>query len=77
MGHPVVTINYLRIYFFSFQDVPGKASIEPSYDIVHNLIEEVGFTFDREEIGLEATYCQNSLSMLHYKYKCVFSTCKK
>lgn len=60
-----------------FQDVPGKASIEPSYDIVHKIIEEVGFTFDHEETGLEATYCQNSLSMLHYKYKCVFSTCKK
>jgi len=62
---------------YHFADVPGKASIEPSYDIVHNLIEEVGFTFDHEETGLEATYCQNALSMLHYKYKCVFSTCRK
>lgn len=62
---------------YHYADAPGKASIEPSYEVVHNLIKEVGFTFDYEDIGIEATYCQNSLSMLHYKYKCIFFTCIK
>ena len=62
---------------YHFADMPGKASIEPSYDIVRSLIKEVGFAFEKEESGVEATYCQNELSMLQYKYKCVFFTCKK
>ncbi len=62
---------------YHFADMPGRASIEPSYDIVRGVVEQTGFSFEREQTGLSATYCQNPDSMLQYQYKCVFFTCKK
>ena len=57
--------------------MPGEVSIEPSYDMVRAMVEEVGFRFVKEETGVEATYSQNPNSMLQYRYKCVFFHCEK
>jgi carnosine N-methyltransferase len=62
---------------YHFADVPRESSIEPSYDIVRNLVEQTGFQFVMEKKDHEATYCQNERSMLQYKYKCIFFTCVK
>jgi len=62
---------------YHFADVPRESSIEPSYDIVRNIIEQTGFEFLREEKDCVATYCQNPKSMLQYTYKCVYFTCAK
>lgn len=62
---------------YHFSDVPRESSIEPSYDIVRKISEQIGFEFLREEIDVQATYCQNPTSMLQYNYKCVSFTCVK
>ena len=62
---------------YHFSDLPRESSIEPSYDMIHNIIKDVGFQFLKEEKNVEAAYCQNSKSMLQFNYKCVFFTCVK
>ena len=62
---------------YHFADVPKESSIEPSYDIVRNLILDSGFQFVKEVKDHEAVYCQNPKSMLQYHYKCVNFTCVK
>jgi len=62
---------------YHFADLPNESSIEPSYDIVRNLVMDTGFEFRKEVTDHAAVYCQNPKSMLQYHYKCVFSTCVK
>ena len=62
---------------YHFADIPRETSIEPTYEIVRNIIDNVGFTFDVEDLSTVATYCQNSRSMLQFQYKCIFFSCTK
>lgn len=62
---------------YHFSDIPRESSIEPSYDVIRSIIEQIGFEFAREERDWDANYCQNPKSMLQYTYKCVFFTCVK
>lgn len=62
---------------YHFADMAAESSIEPSYDVVKKAIVAVGFEFQKEETDIEMTYCANPKSMLQYRYKSVFFTCKK
>ena len=62
---------------YHFSDIPRESSIEPSYDMLHNIIEDMGFEFQREDKSVKAAYCQDSKSMLQFYYNCVFFTCRK
>ena len=62
---------------YHFADSTHESSIEPSYDILHNMIEQVGFEFLREETDLKSMYCNNEKSMFQFDYTCVFFTAKK
>ena len=62
---------------YHFADMPNEFSIEPSYDVVRGLIQDVGFTFKKEKVNMEASYMQRPTSMLQFTYKCVFFTCEK
>lgn len=52
-------------------------SVEPSYEIVRNIILSYGFVFVKEQTDQESFYTRNPNSMLQYKYKSVFFICKK
>lgn len=62
---------------YHFADMPNEWSIEPSYEIVRELILKAGFKFEKERTNQPATYCQNPKSMLLYEYQCVFFSCMK
>ncbi|KAK2725932.1 hypothetical protein QYM36_000418 [Artemia franciscana] len=62
---------------YHFADIPGEKSIEPSYTAVREAITGFGFTFEKEELGVKTTYCQNPSSMLQYEYNSVFFVCRK
>ena len=51
-------------------------SIEPSYDVLKNAIQKIGFDFLKEE-RVDTNYTQNTTSMLIYKYRSVFFVCEK
>ena len=54
-----------------------SCSVEPTYEMVHGLIEASGFEFVEEEKDLPAGYTVNPHSMLSYTYKCVFFVARK
>ena len=64
---------------YHFADSARESSIEPSYDILRNIIEQNNFEFVREEETAQrkANYCQNTKSMFQFFYNCLFFTCKK
>lgn len=62
---------------YHWEDDARTPSIEPSYDIIHKLIEASGFEFLEEETGCPSAYTCNPHSMLSYTYKCVFFVCRK
>ncbi|CAG0881387.1 unnamed protein product [Darwinula stevensoni] len=65
---------------YHYADIPGEVSIEPAYDLLHDLILACGFTFlvvQEEDTDVLTTYAQNPYSMLKSEYRCVFSVCLK
>ncbi|XP_043200416.1 carnosine N-methyltransferase-like [Amphibalanus amphitrite] len=62
---------------YHYSDMPSEESIEPTYQHLRKIITAVGFTFEKEEQGVQTAYCQNQDSMLHWSYNSVFFVCKK
>ncbi|KAK3930197.1 Carnosine N-methyltransferase [Frankliniella fusca] len=62
---------------YHFADIPNENSIEPSYEVVREVIEKIGFVIEKEETNVPTTYSLNQESMLQYEYKSVFFVCRK
>ena len=62
---------------YHFSDMPQEDSIEPSYQVVREIIIGFGFIIEKEDTQVPTTYAQNPNSMLQYQYKSVFFTCRK
>ncbi|XP_046399023.1 carnosine N-methyltransferase [Ischnura elegans] len=62
---------------YHFADMLGEESIEPSYELVKEVILGIGFIIEKEETGVKTTYAQNPYSLLKYEYDSVFLVCRK
>lgn len=62
---------------YHYSDALNEISIEPSYEDLREVIEKIGFTFLKEDTNVKAKYSQNSLSMAHLEYDCVFFVVQK
>jgi len=62
---------------YHFSDIKGEDSIEPDYQTLKAVIQDIGFQFESEETNVQCTYSQNKASMLQYSYNCVRFTARK
>lgn len=62
---------------YHFEDMSSEDSIEPSFDVLREMIESCNFEFLEEKTDVRCSYTQNQSSMLHYTYKCVYFVCRK
>lgn len=62
---------------YHYSDIKNEKSIEPSFEVLREIINKVGFTMEKSQTGLKTRYCQNPKSMLQYEYDSVFFICKK
>jgi len=62
---------------YHYADMPDHSSIEPSYEIVREVILSSGFVFLEERTDIDSFYTRNPNSMLSYQYKSVFFVCQK
>lgn len=62
---------------YHYADLPNEQSIEPSYEIVKEVILAFGFKMIKEQTDLRSYYTQNPKSMLAYEYRSVFLVCLK
>ncbi|XP_026483628.1 carnosine N-methyltransferase [Vanessa tameamea] len=62
---------------YHYSDMPTEISIEPPYDILMDIIKDVGFEVLKEHTGVKTKYAQNPNSMMQHEYKSVFFVCRK
>lgn len=62
---------------YHYSDIKNEKSIEPSFEVLCEVIKSVGFVMEKSEIGLKTRYCQNPKSMLQYEYDSIFFVCRK
>lgn len=62
---------------YHYSDIKYEKSIEPSFEVLCEVIEKVGFVMEKSQNGIKTRYCQNPMSMLQYEYNSVFFVCKK
>ncbi|KAK5648734.1 hypothetical protein RI129_003626 [Pyrocoelia pectoralis] len=62
---------------YHYSDIKYEKSIEPSFQVLCEVIEKVGFVMEKNQTGLKTRYCQNPMSMLQYEYNSVFFVCRK
>ncbi|KAK4029622.1 hypothetical protein OUZ56_022594 [Daphnia magna] len=62
---------------YHYSDIPGENSIEPTYEMVREIVQGLGFIIEKEQTGVKTTYSQNVRSMLKYEYESVFFVCRK
>jgi len=62
---------------YHYADLSNEDSIEPSYEIIREIIVSIGFEFLKEETNVSSYYTQNPHSMLAYEYRSVFFVCRK
>ncbi|CAG4963596.1 unnamed protein product [Colias eurytheme] len=62
---------------YHYSDMPNEISIEPPYDILVDIIRDVGFDIVKERTGVKTKYAQNPNSMLQHEYNSVFFVCRK
>uniref|UniRef100_A0A8D8VEF9 Carnosine N-methyltransferase n=1 Tax=Cacopsylla melanoneura TaxID=428564 RepID=A0A8D8VEF9_9HEMI len=62
---------------YHYSNTPNEDSIEPSYEVVKQVIQGIGFIYEKEELDVATKYAQNPYSMLQYEYKSVFFVCRK
>ncbi|OWR43414.1 hypothetical protein KGM_209093 [Danaus plexippus plexippus] len=60
-----------------FSDMPNEISIEPPYDILLDIIQDVGFEILKEQTSVRTRYAQNPNSMMQHEYNSVFFVCRK
>ncbi|CAG4957982.1 unnamed protein product [Parnassius apollo] len=62
---------------YHYSDMPTENSIEPPYDILLDIIRDVGFDILEERTGVKTKYAQNPNSMMQLEYDSVFFVCRK
>ncbi|XP_072937591.1 carnosine N-methyltransferase unmet [Epargyreus clarus] len=62
---------------YHYSDMPTENSIEPPYDILLEIITDVGFEILKERTGVKTKYAQNPNSMMQHEYDSVFFVCRK
>lgn len=62
---------------YHYSDLTTEDSIEPPYDILIDIIKDVGFIILKEKTGIKTKYTQNPNSMLQHEYESVFFVCQK
>ncbi|KAL1459719.1 hypothetical protein WDU94_011676 [Cyamophila willieti] len=62
---------------YHYSNMPSEDSIEPSYEVVKQVIQGIGFVYEKEELDVATKYAQNPYSMLQYEYKSVYFVCRK
>lgn len=62
---------------YHYSDMPTENSVEPPYDILIEIIRDVGFDVLEERTGVKTKYAQNPNSMLQHEYESVFFVCRK
>ncbi|XP_047513838.1 carnosine N-methyltransferase [Pieris napi] len=62
---------------YHYSDMPNEISIEPPYDILKDIISDVGFEILKEKTGVKTKYAQNPNSMLQNEYNSVYFVCRK
>jgi hypothetical protein len=60
----VGTWQNLGPHLYHFSDMEGEYSIEPNYQTLKAIIQDLGFEFESEETSVPCTYSQNQTSML-------------
>ena len=70
-----VWINFGPL-LYHYAEMPDP-SIEPSYEIVRDIILSYGFVFLEEETNLNSFYTRNINSMLTFQYKSIYFVCRK
>ncbi|KAG6447255.1 hypothetical protein O3G_MSEX004809 [Manduca sexta] len=62
---------------YHYSDMPSANSIEPPYDLLLEIIADVGFDILKEKTGVKTKYAQNPNSMMQHEYDSVFFVCRK
>ena len=62
---------------YHFSDMKGEDSIEPDYQTLKAIIQDLGFEFESDETSVPCTYSQSQTSMVQYSYICVRLTTRK
>lgn len=62
---------------YHYSDVKNEKSVEPSFEVVCEVIKNIGFEMEQCKTGLKTKYCQNPKSMLQYEYDSVYFVCRK
>lgn len=62
---------------YHYSDMKNQQSIEPSFEVVCQVIKDVGFQMEKSDVGIKTKYCQNPKSMLQYEYESVYFVCRK
>ncbi|XP_050441311.1 carnosine N-methyltransferase [Adelges cooleyi] len=62
---------------YHYSNVFDQDSIEPSYQVIKEVITGIGFKFEKEILNIPTKYAQNPQSMLQYEYKSVYFVCRK
>ncbi|XP_008560098.1 carnosine N-methyltransferase [Microplitis demolitor] len=62
---------------YHFSDMPNEDSIEPSYEVVRQVILGFGFKIEKEKTQVKTRYAQNINSMLQCEYNSVYFVCRK
>ncbi|XP_013185581.1 carnosine N-methyltransferase [Amyelois transitella] len=62
---------------YHYSDTPTENSIEPPYDILLDIIRDIGFDILKEKTGVKTKYAQNPNSMMQHEYDSVFFVCRK
>lgn len=62
---------------YHYSDVKEKQSIEPSFEVLLDVVKHAGFAIEDQRTGLKTRYCQNPRAMLQYEYDSVYFVCRK
>jgi len=72
-----IWVNIGPLLWHNSPEFSDNDSIEPSFEIIREIIISFGFEFIKEETNVSSYYTQNPHSMLAYEYHSVFFVCKK
>ncbi|CAG2169284.1 unnamed protein product [Oppiella nova] len=72
-----IWVNIGPLLWHNSAEFSDNDSIEPSFEIIKDIILSFGFEFIKEETNVSSYYTQNPHSMLAYEYRSVFFVCKK
>ncbi|CAG9859832.1 unnamed protein product [Phyllotreta striolata] len=62
---------------YHYSDIRRENSVEPSFQVVLQVIKRIGFELEKCQTHVKTKYCQNPMSMLQYEYDSVFFVCRK